>query len=138
MRLHKRDRRRRDGEDGVTMAEFALILPVIVVIMVSIFEFGLAFHHSQAIEAAAREGARLASLSSTSTTDVSNRVDAALTGIYSPGTVTVAVNPDPAVCLGRPGQQVQVTVTANEPIDIPLLFNTTVTLTGDAIFRCEL
>lgn len=124
-----------DNESGASMAEFALVLPLLIVILFSIVELGIAFNRAQAIEAAAREGARLASLQSTTAADVQARVNAALAGIpitlNGPPTIT------PSVCAGRPGDAVRVRVQANHQINIPLFGAPTVTLTGDAVFRCE-
>ena len=55
-RLDPRGRRER----GQSLAEFALILPVMAVILVAILEFGLAFDTDMSLEAASREGARVA------------------------------------------------------------------------------
>ncbi len=118
------------------MAEFALVLPVLMMILFGIIEFGLVFSRSQAVEAAAREGGRLASLSSTTANDVSNRVDATLTGIPFDSPPSVAINPTVG-CAGREGESVTVTVTAPHQITIPFALDRQVTLTGQAVFRCE-
>ncbi len=120
---------------GAGLAEFALVLPVLVVVLFGIFEFGIAFNRAQAIEAAAREGARLASISSTTAGDIAVRVDATLAGIPldNPPNVTVA----PGGCAGREGEQVTVTVTTDHNVTVPLLFDRDVTLRGEAVFRCE-
>ena len=38
------------------MAEFALVLPLLLILLFGIVEFGIAFNRAQAVEAAAREG----------------------------------------------------------------------------------
>ena len=83
----------------------------------------------------AREGARLASLQSTTAADVTARVNAALNGI--PITLNGPVSIAPSVCAGREGEAVTVQIAANHPINIPLYGSPTVTLTGEAVFRCE-
>ena len=50
--------RRPTGRAGQSIAEFALVLPILAVILASILEFGLAFDADLAIEAASREGVR--------------------------------------------------------------------------------
>ncbi len=117
------------------MAELALITPVLIALLFGIIEFGIAFNRAQAVEAAAREGARLASLSTTSFGDVQTRVNDALAGIPMDGPVTVTVTP--TGCLGREGQAVTVLVTTDHNVNIPLVLNNNVTLTGQAVFRCE-
>jgi Flp pilus assembly protein TadG len=61
------------GRKGSTTVEFALVLPVLMVLLFGIVEFGLIFKDVLAINQAAREGARAAAVGSTTTT-VSNRV----------------------------------------------------------------
>ena len=56
-RMGKPDAR---GQRGQSIAEFALILPILATILVAILEFGMAFDADLALEAASREGARVA------------------------------------------------------------------------------
>jgi Flp pilus assembly protein TadG len=53
---------RRRGERGQALVEFALILPVLLLLVLGIIEFGRAWNLSQIITDAAREGARQAVL----------------------------------------------------------------------------
>jgi len=50
----------RNGERGVELIEFALMLPILLVILAGLWDFGRAYRTYQAITNAAREGARLA------------------------------------------------------------------------------
>jgi Flp pilus assembly protein TadG len=59
---------RRDS--GQSLAEFAILLPVLMGIVIGIFEFGRAWNIDQVVTNAAREGARLAVIPSSSQTDV--------------------------------------------------------------------
>ena len=127
------------------MAEFAFVLPLLVMLLLGIVEMGIAFNRAQAVEAAAREGARLGSLSTTNGGAIGARVDAALAGIPLAGTRTVKVESSSGVvsltgkpCVA-PSQQVKVTVILKHTINIPLVpgFPKTVDLTGQAVFRCE-
>jgi hypothetical protein len=52
-------RERRQG--GQALAEFALIVPVLVLALMAILEFGLAFNHYMTIEYGTREGSRTGS-----------------------------------------------------------------------------
>ena len=129
--------RRRNGtesEAGVSMAEFALVLPILIVVLFSIVEMGIAFNRAQAIEAAAREGARLASLQSTTGPQIQTRVNDALDGI--PITLNGPATVVPGLCNGRAGEAVTVQISADHPINIPF-YTTSVTLNGQAVFRCE-
>lgn len=49
------------GERGATMVEFAVSLPLLIVLVVGIFDFGSAFNFKQELNNAAREGARYSS-----------------------------------------------------------------------------
>jgi len=49
-------------EKGAAAVEFALILPILVVLVFGIFQFGIAYNRYIAITHAAREGARLAAV----------------------------------------------------------------------------
>lgn len=123
------------SERGAVLAEFALILPVLVMILFGIIQFGITLSRTQAVEAAAREGGRLASLSSATEADVVSRVNAALGGALGETVPTVAL--EPGTCAGREGQSVTITVTAPHRITIPLVLDRQTTLTGHAVFRCE-
>lgn len=48
------------SQRGQSIAEFALLLPILAVLLAAILEFGLAFDADLAVEAASREGARIA------------------------------------------------------------------------------
>ncbi|MGB5755419.1 MAG: TadE/TadG family type IV pilus assembly protein [Acidimicrobiales bacterium] len=123
------------NETGAGLAEFALVLPILILIVFGIIEFGIAFNRAQAIEAAAREGARLASISTSTQGDITARVNATLAGIplQNPANVAIA----PGGCAGREGDPVTVTVTTQHALRIPLLPLPAVNLTGQAVFRCE-
>jgi Flp pilus assembly protein TadG len=56
----------RARERGAAAVEFALVLPVLVVILLGIIDFGLAMNAQAVTANAAREGARTASLGGTS------------------------------------------------------------------------
>jgi Flp pilus assembly protein TadG len=55
-------RLRRSSESGAELVEFAIIAPVLLLMMASIVDFALLFHSFQVTTNAAREGARLAVL----------------------------------------------------------------------------
>jgi Flp pilus assembly protein TadG len=50
-------------ENGQTMAEFALALPVLLVLLLGIFQFGVAFNNYVTLTDAVRAGARKAAVS---------------------------------------------------------------------------
>jgi hypothetical protein len=56
--IHSRDA----GERGAALVEFALVLPLLLVVIAGIVDFGFAFQRFEVITNAAREGARMAVL----------------------------------------------------------------------------
>ena len=50
-------------QQGQTMTEFAIVLPVLVLILFAVIQFGIAFNHYLALTDAARAGARKAAVS---------------------------------------------------------------------------
>ncbi len=50
--------RSRNRQRGIAAVEFGLILPIVVVLLFAVFEFGVAFWRQQVLSAAVREGAR--------------------------------------------------------------------------------
>jgi Flp pilus assembly protein TadG len=50
---------RRSCEAGQSLVEFALVLPVLLLILLGIIQFGAVFNSLITLNAAAREGARL-------------------------------------------------------------------------------
>jgi Flp pilus assembly protein TadG len=84
------------AEDGAELVEFAVVAPVMLLVLLGIIDFGLLFQRYQVITNAAREGARIAVLPGyTIPDDVEYRVTQFLTaaGLDEEATTTV----DPAV-----------------------------------------
>lgn len=51
----------RSREDGAALVEFAIVIPVLLLIIVGLAEFGLGFKDMLSVSSATREGARVAS-----------------------------------------------------------------------------
>jgi Flp pilus assembly protein TadG len=131
-------RRFQDRERGAAAVEFALILPLLIVLVFGIVQFSIAYNRAQGLHAAAREGARLASLPQTTQGDISARVTSSLAGVPLSGSANITVNPASAKpCQDRSGQTVTVTVTAVTDLDVPLWGSVSKNLTGKGQFRCE-
>jgi Flp pilus assembly protein TadG len=84
------------SERGAQLVEFALVLPVLLLIILGIAEFGLIFQRLEVVTNAAREGARIAVLPGYGTADVQSRVAAYMTAGRVPTTASPA-NPTVAV-----------------------------------------
>jgi hypothetical protein len=128
---------RREG--GAVAVEFAILLPVLVVILFGITAFGLAFSRFVTYISAAREGARYAAVHcepdalSCTPTLISNKVHSAAVG-YPIGPGTPAADID---CVPNPGSPVTVSWSQTIPIQVPLLPDMTKTVLIKAVFRCE-
>jgi Flp pilus assembly protein TadG len=99
------------SESGQAIIELALTLPMLLVIVLGIFDFGLMFQRYEVVTNAAREGARVGVLPNYSTDDAKARAQQYLTsgGLTGGATINAAVAP---VTFGSPAKTVnQVTVT---------------------------
>ncbi|HYO45366.1 MAG TPA: TadE/TadG family type IV pilus assembly protein [Gemmatimonadota bacterium] len=77
---------------GQSLAEFAILLPVLMGVVIGIFEFGRAWNVDQVLTNAAREGGRLAVIETSSESDVTNAVEDALTNAaLEPSLATITV-----------------------------------------------
>jgi Flp pilus assembly protein TadG len=79
MRYGSRFRRLVRSESGAELIEFSLTLPLLLLIVLGILEFGLMFREYEIITNAAREGARIGILPSYQPADITARVNAYLT-----------------------------------------------------------
>jgi len=89
--------KRRSGESGAELIEFALVLPFLLVIVLGIIDFGLLFQRYYVVTNAAREGARVSVLPGYSDEDVETRVNQYLTagGLTDPDADTTVGAPVP-------------------------------------------
>ena len=78
------------SEEGGQLVEFALVLPMLLLVVLGIAEFGFIFQRYEVLTNAAREGARIAVLPGYTTADVQARVAAYVTAGRVP---TTAGNP---------------------------------------------
>ena len=78
---------------GQSLAEFAILLPVLMAVVIGIFEFGRAWNVDQVLTNAAREGARLAVIQTAGEGDVLDVVQDALTNAsLDPDVATIEVD----------------------------------------------
>ena len=93
-------RRLRRSESGAEVIEFALTLPLLMLVVLGIIEFGFVFQQYEVVTNAAREGARIASLSTYGSTAAVRRQNAMarvnqylVAGGLSSGAATICVGP---------------------------------------------
>jgi Flp pilus assembly protein TadG len=109
-------------QEGATAIEFAVALPVLIVMLWAILQFGLVFRAAAGIQHSLGEGARVATLYPRPTVDVIRaKMNAAVYGV-GPGTFTI---PDPTVTTTT----VNLTVTYTQPTDLIIFPGPTVTMT---------
>lgn len=111
---HQTLRRRLASDIGSQLVEFALVLPLLLMLIAGIAEFGFLFQSYEVTTNAAREGARLAVLPGNEADDyaiVLARVNGYLTMSGLPGTFTTAVVPQGLVVNGMTANGVRVTIT---------------------------
>jgi Flp pilus assembly protein TadG len=143
-------RTRLSSESGAELIEFALVLPILLLLIAGIADFGLLFHSHEVTTNAAREGARLAVLpgyDANGYAAVRTRVASYMTTGGLTGPFTTAVSPQ-AVDLGggtmANGVMVTVTYTHTFLFIGPIVglingtFATTLTYQTAAVMRTEI
>ncbi len=133
--------RRVSREDGVAATEFALILPVLALILFGTIEFGRVWSQYQLFQGAAREGARCAAVASTSECVVQDEIDQAAAPFDPENDAAIEVLGGGQRTEGcedaDQGQDVQVYWAQPLDVNIPFWQAVTFTPTIRAVFRCE-
>jgi hypothetical protein len=132
-------------EDGAAAVEFALLTPLLFLILFGILEFGIAFLHVQSIRTGVREGGRAAAVGAPVNTTRQKTLAASSGSIPAgqEGNVEVSSNEGGRCTPNNIGSDVIVSYdTANLPdggviIRIPLMPQMTLTPVLSATFRCE-
>jgi Flp pilus assembly protein TadG len=132
-------------EEGVAAVEFALILPVLALMLFGILEFGRVWSQYQVFQGAAREGARCAAVQATEFSDC--EIQPAILRAaepYEPTNQPAQVRigganrpPDEGCTEADQGKDVQVSWDQSLDINIPFWSDVTLTPTIKAVFRCE-
>jgi Flp pilus assembly protein TadG len=116
------------------MVEFALVLPILVMLLVGIIEFGSAYNTQLALQASAREGARAALRRSPA------EVESAARNAAAPHGTEIAVDLSGADCpaTSEPwaGDEAEVTVSKDFTFEIPFVSLGTVELHATGVMRC--
>ena len=124
------------GERGATAVEFAFIVPLLIVLVLGIAEFGRAFQVSGQLSAAAREGVRVMALQNDPAA-ARNAVRTAAPAL-DPAVTNAQIVITPASCpaTGTTSTTVRVTVTYPMPF-LTTFFGDGVDLTGTGVMRCN-
>ncbi len=85
----------RNGEDGQAMVEFALILPIFLLILCGIIDFGWLFYNQLSLNNACREGARYAVVNTADNADTSaiiNHIENTTTTVFANDGIDISVS----------------------------------------------
>lgn len=121
-----RTRRWMRGERGAVAVEFALVLPVLVLLLFGIIEFGRGYNAQISLQGAVREGAR--------TLAIGNGDPAAAVRSAAPSLSGIAVTTSGSPCTA--GTTASVTATYPFTYNVPLFGTATKTLTATGVMRC--
>jgi Flp pilus assembly protein TadG len=111
-------RRQKHNDRGQAIVEFALVLPVFLLLVLGIVQFGRLYSNNETITNATRAGARVAAVSRTASDPVGATIQAVKNSApnLDPSQVSVTVSPAPPWPQGS-----LVTVTATYPYSVDLL-----------------
>ena len=136
--MRRRPARRAPRDRGAAAVEFALLLPLLMLLVFGIVDFGRALNAQITLTQAAREGARLAALGEP---NVVSSTQAAATGLNP---VNVTVTSCPAGAGAGVNAVVQVSYTFSFITPIAAIaglfgsgFGSTMTLTAQGVMPCE-
>ena len=129
---------------GVVAVEFAIIAPIVLLILVGVIQFGIVYSQYQVLQGAAREGARCASVQAGgfSTCNVTTAVQNAALGYDLTNTPGVSVDGGGTACTNLTRGR-NVTVSWEQTFEMGALFRMvpglpgTVDATISGTFRCE-
>lgn len=110
-------------ERGSALIETALTFPLVLLLSISVFEFGRAFQHWQILTNAAREGARFAVLPGSTEGNIIARVQTYLEGgmLDAPETATIDVVQNAEIPIGDDDTASGSTVTVGYPFQFMTL-----------------
>lgn len=125
------------GERGATVVEFALVVPLLIVLVLGIAEFGHAFQVQGTLSAAAREGVRVMALQNDSAAAKAAARGAApsLNPALTDAQIKIPV-PCPAPGTGTGNATVRLTIDYPMPF-LTGFFGSSLTLRGTGVMRCN-
>jgi Flp pilus assembly protein TadG len=115
--MSRTERLRRRGERGAELIELAFVLPILLLVVSAIMDFGFLFQRYEVVTNAAREGARMSTMPNYTDNDIRARVQQylAASGLTSPPNPFCTITAPANVTLST-GTAIQVrTVTVRYP-----------------------
>jgi Flp pilus assembly protein TadG len=143
--------KRRRHERGAAAVEFALVMPILLLIVFGIIDFGYLYGQKLALNNAARQSARYAAVENRTCNDVTQQaVDASAPTITLPASNVTIKRTSLATPCGTPTtdlpckgsadqDNVSVTLTYDAPVLVPVVpgLGTHKVLAATGVFRCE-
>ena len=143
--IRRRTEKGQRDEKGQALVEFALLVPIFLMLLFAIVDFGMGFHSWITVTNSAREGARLGAVHAT-TEKIIERVEDTATLINEDTNMEVFVT-NAADAGGQPGESVVVKVDYDYDLITPLaslvafisgdIIGPTLTLSSTAEMRLE-
>ncbi len=119
----------RGDDQGAAIVEFALILPILILLVFGTIEFGRAYNAKVTLTHAAREGVRELAINR----DPVAAEDAA---VFAASSTLQASNITVTQTFCNPGEPVELVVGYPLQYDIPLFGSGTLNLTSKGVMRC--
>lgn len=116
-------------ERGAVAVEMALVLPLLVMLVFGIIEFGRGYNAKVELTGAVREGARVLALGGTG-----GETDSAVTGA-APNLDSISISK--TACAGNGTGDATVTATYDLDYGIPFVASGTWTLRATGVMKCE-
>lgn len=123
------DRQGSTNDGGAAAVEFALILPILVLLLFGILWFGLILNTQISLSGAAREGARVMAI-----TNDWAQAEAATIAAAPSVEPAPSASRSPASC--APGTDITVAATTPVSYTIPLFGEVNLNLRGEGVMRC--
>jgi len=127
--------RRLRGERGASAVEFALIVPLLILLVLGIAEFGHAFQVQGTLSAAAREGVRAMALQNDPAAARTAVLNATTSLRPAPTNAQIVVTPASCPTTGTP-VNVRVTISYRMPY-LTGFFGSGLNLSGTGVMRCN-
>jgi len=123
------------GERGASAVEFGLIIPILLILVLGIIEFGHAFQVQGTLSAAAREGARAMALRNDQGQAKSAVRQAA--SALDPDITDAQISISPAACpTGVTTTNVRLTIDYPMPF-LTHFFGASIDMSGTGVMRCQ-